>query len=55
VVDKVEIAVGLRDRTYTEITSGLDEGDELVIGYDEALWAMDPEEGPPEGIAVEAH
>ena len=54
-VDKVEIAVGLRDRTYTEVTSGLREGDELVIGYDEALWAMDPEEGPPEGIAVEAH
>lgn len=32
-VEKVEIAVGLRDNRYTEITSGLQEGDELVLHY----------------------
>jgi HlyD family secretion protein len=34
-VAKVPISVGMRDRNYTEITNGLQQGDELVIGYDE--------------------
>ena len=34
-VAKVPISVGMRDRNYTEITGGLEQGDELVIGYDE--------------------
>lgn len=28
-----EVTVGLRDGTYTEITSGLEEGERLVVGY----------------------
>jgi HlyD family secretion protein len=32
-VEKVEIAVGLRDNAYTEVTAGLREGDELVLDY----------------------
>jgi multidrug efflux pump subunit AcrA (membrane-fusion protein) len=35
-VQEVQVTIGLRDRTYTEITSGLQEGDELVIDYAEA-------------------
>ena len=35
-VEKVQVAIGLRDKNYTEITSGVQEGDELVIGYVEA-------------------
>jgi HlyD family secretion protein len=32
-VEKVEITVGLRNKDYTEVTSGLREGDELVVDY----------------------
>jgi HlyD family secretion protein len=35
-VVKGEVTIGLRDASYTEITSGLHEGDELVIGYGQA-------------------
>jgi multidrug efflux pump subunit AcrA (membrane-fusion protein) len=34
-VVKTEVRIGLRDGRYTEITSGLVEGDELAIGYGE--------------------
>jgi RND family efflux transporter MFP subunit len=34
-VSKVEVRIGMRDKSYTEITSGVQEGDDLVIGYDE--------------------
>ncbi|MBN1579143.1 MAG: efflux RND transporter periplasmic adaptor subunit [Anaerolineae bacterium] len=34
-VTKVPISVGTRDRNYTQVTSGLEQGDKLVIGYDE--------------------
>jgi hypothetical protein len=34
-VARAPIAVGMRDRTYTEVISGLERGDELVVGYDE--------------------
>jgi HlyD family secretion protein len=32
-VREVRVTIGLRDRTHTEITSGLQEGDEVVIDY----------------------
>jgi len=34
-VSKVEVTIGMRDKNNTEITSGLEKGDQLVIGYDE--------------------
>jgi multidrug efflux pump subunit AcrA (membrane-fusion protein) len=34
-VTKVEVTIGLRDKSYTEIVNGLREGDKLVIGYSE--------------------
>jgi len=47
-VVKTEVSIGLRDRNYTEITSGLEEGDQLVIG--EVSEKLDFSEGPPEEI-----
>lgn len=45
---KVEISIGLRDSSYTEITSGLQQGDQVYIGtIDEKL---DITKGPPEGV-----
>ena len=43
---QVEVTIGLRDNTYTEITSGLNAGDKLVIGEDKELDLMS---GPPGG------
>lgn len=34
-VSKVEITIGMRDKSYTEVTGGLEEGNQLAIGYDE--------------------
>jgi HlyD family secretion protein len=34
---RVEVGVGISDDTYQEITSGLNEGDEIVIGPDRIL------------------
>ena len=48
-VEKVEIAVGLRDNRYTEITAGLQEGDELVIGYVQETLSFGPGQGGPMG------
>lgn len=45
---KTEVTIGLRDKNYTEITSGLDEGDSLFIG--EVSEKLDFSEGPPEEI-----
>jgi HlyD family secretion protein len=36
-VRRVEVEVGISDDTYQEITSGLSEGDEIVIGPDRVL------------------
>lgn len=47
-VVKTEVAIGLRDQNYTEITSGLEEGDQLFTG--EASEKLDFSEGPPEEI-----
>jgi len=45
---KTEVTIGLRDSKYTEITSGLAEGDQLVIG--EVKEVLDFSQGPPEEI-----
>jgi len=37
---KVEVKVGLSDDTYQEVTEGLSEGDEIVIGPDRVLRAL---------------
>jgi len=47
-VVKTEVTIGLRDKNYTEITSGLAEGDQLVIG--EVKEVLDFSQGPPEEI-----
>ena len=44
---KTEVTIGLRDRDFTEITGGLNEGDELFIGEIEEGFMFDPREGPP--------
>ena len=36
-VDRIEVEVGISDDAYQEITSGLSEGDEIVIGPDRIL------------------
>ncbi len=33
-ITEIEITIGLRDRQHTQVTSGLEAGDELVIGYE---------------------
>jgi HlyD family secretion protein len=44
---QVEIDVGLRDNTFTEVISGLDKGDQVVIGTDDDFRFG---EGPPSGM-----
>ncbi|HEY5568627.1 MAG TPA: efflux RND transporter periplasmic adaptor subunit [Gammaproteobacteria bacterium] len=39
--ERVEVQVGLSDDTYQEITSGLSEGDEVIIGPDRVLRALE--------------
>jgi hypothetical protein len=42
------VRIGLRDQAYTEIISGLEAGDELIIGeYKEVLNFM---QGPPRAV-----
>jgi len=45
---KTEVTIGLRDNKYTEIISGLEKGDQLVIGEVEEV--LDFTQGPPEEI-----
>ncbi len=47
-VANTEVTIGLRDDKYTEITSGLKDGDELFIG--EVSETLDFSQGPPEEI-----
>ena len=47
-VVRTEVTIGLRDKNYTEITSGLDEGDQLFIG--EVGEKLDFSQGPPAEI-----
>jgi len=44
---KTEVTIGLRDKDFTEITGGLEEGEELFIGEVEEGFMFDPREGPP--------
>ena len=47
-ITQVEVRIGLRDQAYTEIISGLQAGDELIIGeYKEVLSFM---QGPPGAV-----
>ena len=39
--ERVEVGVGLSDDTYQEITSGLSEGDEVIIGPDRVLRGLE--------------
>ncbi len=47
-VARTEVTIGLRDNKYTEITSGLEKGDQLAIG--EVKEVLDFTQGPPEEI-----
>ncbi|MGA9350910.1 MAG: efflux RND transporter periplasmic adaptor subunit [Anaerolineae bacterium] len=47
---KTEVTVGLRDNNFTEITSGLEEGDQLVIGEVEEGFVFGPGQEPPSGL-----
>jgi multidrug efflux pump subunit AcrA (membrane-fusion protein) len=46
---QVEVTIGLRDARYTEITSGLEQGDQVSTAqaFDDGL---DFTQGPPEGV-----
>jgi macrolide-specific efflux system membrane fusion protein len=47
-ITQVEVGIGLRDQAYTEIISGLEAGDELIVGeYKEVLNFM---QGPPRAV-----
>jgi HlyD family secretion protein len=41
-ITKAEVTVGLRDGSYTEITSGLQEGDSVVIDYEQSELPFGP-------------
>jgi len=47
-VVRTEVTIGLRDKNYTEITSGLAEGDQLFVG--EVSEKLDFSQGPPKEI-----
>ena len=47
---KTEVTIGLRDKDFTEITSGLEEGDELFIGEIEGGLPFGPGQEPPSGM-----
>jgi HlyD family secretion protein len=49
-IAKTEVTIGLRDKDFTEITSGLKEGDELFIGEIEEGFMLEPGQGPPQGM-----
>lgn len=48
-VVKTEVTIGLRDQNYTEITSGLEEGDQLAIGEVEEGLLFGPGQGQGQG------
>jgi HlyD family secretion protein len=41
-VSKAEVTVGLRDGSYSEITSGLEEGDKVVVDYEQEGFHFGP-------------
>jgi HlyD family secretion protein len=48
-VEEVDVTIGLRDNTFTQITSGLNEGDQLLVGDTLPVLRFEPGEGPPPG------
>lgn len=48
-VEEVPVTIGLRDGRYTQITSGLEEGDELLVGDVPPRFQFGNGDGPPEG------
>jgi len=44
-ISKIEVTIGLRDASYTEIKSGLQEGDSVVIDYAQSGFPFGPEQG----------
>ncbi len=42
---EVEVTIGLRDNDYTQITSGIEEGDKILIGN--VLPVFEFGDGPP--------
>ncbi|NJN55329.1 MAG: efflux RND transporter periplasmic adaptor subunit [Anaerolineae bacterium] len=47
--EEVEVTIGLRDGRFTQITSGLNEGDELLVGTLTPRFQFGNGDGPPEG------
>jgi len=47
--EEVEVTIGLRDGRYTQITSGLEEGDELLVGSVTPRFQFGNGGGPPPG------
>ena len=46
-VTKTEVTIGLRDDSYTEIRSGLSEGDEVALNYEEDGFPFGPQVAHP--------
>jgi RND family efflux transporter MFP subunit len=50
VVEEVLVTIGLRDRAFTEITTGLEEGDQLMVGNVLPVFDFGSSQGPPPGV-----
>jgi multidrug efflux pump subunit AcrA (membrane-fusion protein) len=48
-VTKVEVTIGMRDGSYTEVTSGLVAGDEVAVDYVEEGFPFGPGQGNGSG------
>lgn len=49
VTEEVIVTIGLRDGAFTQITSGLQEGDQLLVGNTLPVFDFESSEGPPPG------
>lgn len=49
-IEEVEVAIGLRDGNYTQITDGLNEGDQLLVGDNLPVFRFGEDEPPEEGF-----
>jgi HlyD family secretion protein len=47
---EVEVTIGLRDGRYTQITNGLEEGDQILVGDDLPVFRFGEDEPPEEGF-----
>ena len=50
VVQEVEVAIGLRDGKFSQITDGLVEGDQLLVGDNLPVFNFEDGEPPEEGF-----